>query len=77
MSNLEDVFGVSGKQVGSYVERKQVDDQFIDALRTDKQIIVYGASKQGKTALAKKYIDYEENIVISLSPRSMFVCSQN
>lgn len=70
MSNLEDVFGVSGKQVGSYVERGHVDDQFIDALRTDKQIIVYGASKQGKTALVRKYIDYDENIVISLSPRS-------
>ncbi|WP_156369484.1 hypothetical protein [Duganella sp. Leaf126] len=70
MSNLEDVFGVSGKQVGSYVEREEVDDHFIDALRTDKQIIVYGASKQGKTALVKKYINYEENIVISLSPRS-------
>jgi hypothetical protein len=70
MSNLEDVFGVSGKQVDSYVERAQVDDQFIDALRTDKQIIVYGASKQGKTALVKKYIDYDNNIVISLSPRS-------
>ena len=51
--NVEDVFGVSGKQVESYVEREHVDDKFIDALRTDKQIVVYGASKQGKTALVK------------------------
>ena len=70
MSNLEDVFGVSGKPVASYVERSHVDDKFKDALRTDKQIIVYGASKQGKTALVKKYIDYDSNIVISLSPRT-------
>lgn len=70
MSNLEDVFGVSGKPVASYVERSHVDDHFKDALRTDKQIIVYGASKQGKTALVKKYIDYDSNIVISLSPRT-------
>lgn len=70
MNNLEDVFGVSGKPVASYVERSHVDDHFKDALRTDKQIIVYGASKQGKTALVKKYIDYESNIVISLSPRT-------
>jgi hypothetical protein len=70
MSNLEDVFGVSGKQVASYLERQHVDDRFKDALRTDKQIIVYGASKQGKTALVKKYIDYESNIVISLSPKT-------
>ncbi len=70
MSNLEDVFGVSGKQVASYVERSRVDDHFKDALRTDKQIIVYGSSKQGKTALVKKYIGYDNNIVISLSPRT-------
>jgi len=68
--NVEDVFGVSGKQVESYVERVHVDDKFIDALRTDKQIVVYGSSKQGKTALVKKYIDYEENILISLSPKT-------
>lgn len=68
--NIEDVFGVSGKQVGSYLERTHVDDKFKDALRTDKQIIVYGASKQGKTALVKKYIPYEDNILISLSPKT-------
>lgn len=67
---VEEVFGVTGKQVASYVERPMVDDRFKDALRTDKQIIVYGASKQGKTALVKKYINYDENIVISLSPKS-------
>ena len=67
---VEEVFGVTGKQVASYVERPHVDDKFKDALRTDKQIIVYGASKQGKTALVKKYIDYDENIFISLSPKS-------
>lgn len=53
MHKIEDVFGVSGKQLESYIERDHVDKKFIDALRTDKQIIVYGASKQGKTALAK------------------------
>lgn len=67
---VEEVFGVTGKQVASYVERPKVDDKFKDALRTDKQIIVYGSSKQGKTALVKKYIDYGDNILISLSPKS-------
>lgn len=38
-------------------------------MKSDKQIIVYGSSKQGKTALVKKYIDYDDNIVISLSPK--------
>ncbi|ENM5795906.1 hypothetical protein [Vibrio mimicus] len=41
----------------------------LEALKSDKQIIVYGSSKQGKTALVKKYIDYDDNIVISLSPK--------
>jgi len=68
--HVEEVFGVSGKQVASYVERQKVDDKFKDALKTDKQVIVYGSSKQGKTALVKKYINYEDNIVISLSPKS-------
>lgn len=70
MHKIEDVFGVSGKQLESYIERDHVDKKFIDALRTDKQIIVYGASKQGKTALAKKYINYDDNILISLSPKT-------
>ncbi len=67
---LEEVFGVSRKRVSSYLKRPAVDEKFIDALRTDKQIIVYGASKQGKTALVSRYLPHEDNIVISLSPRS-------
>lgn len=69
MIKVEDVFGVSVKNVKSYIERERVDSKFTEALRSDKQIIVYGSSKQGKTALVKKYIDYDENIVISLSPK--------
>ena len=69
MTKLEDVFGVSGKHIKSYIARNHVDDRLIDALRTDKQVIVYGASKQGKTALVSKYIKYEDNIVVSLSPK--------
>lgn len=69
MPNLEDVFGVSGKHIKSYIVRDHVDAKLIDALRTDKQVVVYGASKQGKTALVSKYVKYEENIVVSLSPK--------
>ncbi|BDY05752.1 hypothetical protein [Ferrimonas sp. YFM] len=69
MTHLEDVFGVSGKHIKSYIEREHVDAKLLDALRTDKQVVVYGASKQGKTALVSKYVKYEENIVVSLSPK--------
>lgn len=69
MLKIEDVFGVSGKEVKSYIERDHVDAKLKDALSTEKQIIVYGASKQGKTALVNKYVSYEEHILISLSPK--------
>ncbi|AUY31939.1 hypothetical protein EON09_04520 [Pseudomonas soli] len=67
---VEDVFGVSGNDVASYVERDHVDDAFLAALHTDQQIVVYGASKQGKTALVKKHINYDDSIVITLSPKT-------
>lgn len=68
---VEDVFGVSGNDVASYVERDHVDDAFLAALHTDQQIVVYGASKQGKTALVKKHINYDDSIVITLSPKML------
>jgi hypothetical protein len=70
---LEDVFGVTSSPVLSYVERKEVDDNFREALVSGKQIIVYGSSKQGKTALVSKYLPYDENILISLTPRTRLI----
>ena len=70
MKKLEEVFGVSSEDVLSYVEREHVDDKFTSALEAGHQIIVYGASKQGKTALVKKHLNYDDNIVISLSPKT-------
>jgi hypothetical protein len=67
---LENVFGVSKDQTLSYIEREKVDGLFLAALKTDKQIIVYGSSKQGKTALVNKYLEYEKNIVVRCSPQS-------
>ena len=70
MALLEDVFGVSSKPVKSYVDRPDVDGRFLEALVSDKQIIVYGSSKQGKTALVSKYLPYSSNILVSLTPKS-------
>lgn len=70
MANLEEVFGVSAKPTLSYVERDDVDTRFRDALKSDKQIIVYGSSKQGKTALVSKYLPYEDNLLVSLTPKT-------
>lgn len=70
MAKLEEVFGVSSKAIASYIEREEVDSRFRGALESDKQIIVYGSSKQGKTALVSKYLPYEKNILVSLTPKT-------
>jgi hypothetical protein len=70
MAKLEEVFGVSAKPVQSYVERDEVDTRFREALASDKQVIVYGSSKQGKTALVSKHLPYEKHILVSLTPKT-------
>lgn len=69
MTTLDEVFGVTSRPILSYVERTRVDDSFREALGANKQIIVYGSSKQGKTALVSKYLPYDENILVSLTPK--------
>src|SRR5262249_28168269 len=66
---LEEVFGVSAKSIRSYVERTDVDNRFLEALVSDKEVIVYGSSKQGKTALVSKYLPYDAHILVSLTPK--------
>ena len=70
MSELNEVFGVSPNQVLSYIERDKIDTKFTDALNTGNHIVVYGASKQGKTALVSRHLPYEENIVVRLTPNT-------
>ena len=70
MAKLEEVFGVSAKPILSYVERGEVDTRFEEALKSDKQIVVYGSSKQGKTALVSKYLPYDKNLLVSLTPKT-------
>jgi hypothetical protein len=72
-TKLEEVFGVSSKPVKSYIERPDVDDRFKTALASDKQIVVYGSSKQGKTALVSKHLPYEKNINVSVTPKTNVV----
>jgi hypothetical protein len=68
-----EVFGVSSQQVASYIERAEVDDKLLAALKSDKQVVVYGASKQGKTALVSRHLPYAANIVVSLTPRTNII----
>lgn len=66
---LKDVFGVSNKRVQSYLERLAVDGFFVKALHSDKHIIVYGSSKQGKTSLVDKHLPYQSNVLVSCTPK--------
>lgn len=69
MKTIE-VFGVSNEQVFSYIERKQVDERFLEGLERNKHIIVFGASKQGKTALTNKHLKEKDFIRINCSPQT-------
>ncbi|RXT00970.1 hypothetical protein [Ammoniphilus sp. CFH 90114] len=66
---VNQVFGVSKDMVLSYVEREEVDVEFNRAAASDKHIVVYGSSKQGKSALVQKHIAKENAITIGCTPR--------
>lgn len=70
MVSLTEVFGVSSKPVKSYIPRDHIDGIFKEAIASDKHVVVYGASKQGKTALVSRYLSYDDNIVVRLAPKS-------
>lgn len=65
-----DVFGVSNDEIASYIEREEVDAKFLEGLERNKHIIVFGASKQGKTALTNKHILEKDFIRVNCSPQS-------
>lgn len=58
---VSEVFGVSNKMVQSYLERTEVDGEFIKALETDRHVVVYGSSKQGKTSLLTRHVPQKDS----------------
>jgi len=64
------VFGVSNDKVESYIQREEVDNKFLEGLGSNKHIIVYGASKQGKTALTNRHLEPKEFIRVDCAPNS-------
>lgn len=71
--STEQVFGVSNEQIETYIERKDVDAIFVNGLKRNKHIIVYGASKQGKTALTNKHLTDNEYIKVNCSYNSLTI----
>ena len=73
MVDVLNVFGVATNLIESYVERVDVDGELKRALGLGKQIIVYGSSKQGKTALLQKQLEPESMITIECSPNTQLI----
>lgn len=68
MKYTNQVYGVSNELIETYVERPRVDEAFINGLEKNKHIIVYGASKQGKTSLTNKHLTDNDYIKVNCSP---------
>ena len=64
------VYGVSNDLIDTYIERKNVDEAFTKGLQKNKHIIVYGASKQGKTSLTNKHLSEKDYVKVNCSPSS-------
>ncbi|WP_286800102.1 hypothetical protein [Pseudomonas sp. UBA4034] len=65
---LGEVFGVAKDPVASYIEREKVDSTLLSALPKSQQIIIYGSSKQGKTALLQRHIPEAQRITVHCGP---------
>jgi hypothetical protein len=70
MAILDDVFGISARPILSYTEREQVDGNFVRALSSDRHIVIYGSSKQGKTSLRQKHIEDAGCTIVRCGPRT-------
>jgi len=68
--DLNKVFGVSNEPIATYIERPKVDKMFLDGLTRNKHIIIYGSSKQGKTALTVKHLKEKDFVRINCSHNS-------
>lgn len=64
------VYGVSNDLIDTYIERPLVDQAFTTGLQKNKHIIVYGASKQGKTSLTNKHLTEADYVKVNCSPSS-------
>ncbi|UQA73268.1 hypothetical protein K2F45_15695 [Sphingobacterium siyangense] len=70
MRLTNEVYGVSNKLIDTYIERPQVDELFTKGLQKNKHIIIYGASKQGKTSLTNKHLTEDQYVKVNCSPTS-------
>ncbi|WP_123876568.1 hypothetical protein [Fuscovulum blasticum] len=70
MAQLKQVFGVSKDPILSYVQREHVDEALQDAISGTRQIVIYGSSKQGKSALLDQHIPHQDRVTVHCGPAS-------
>jgi hypothetical protein len=69
MPELHEVFGISTSiPKYTYVNRAGLDERFSYLLGSDRHIVIYGPSKQGKTILRKKVLPEERCVVVPCRP---------
>lgn len=69
MPTLNEVFGInSAIPTYTYVDRQGLDGRFQYLLSTNRHIVLYGASKQGKTSLRRKQLPEDRSLVIPCKP---------
>jgi hypothetical protein len=67
--SLKEVFGISSSvPTYTYVDRQGLDGRFAYLLETDRHIVIYGSSKQGKTSLRRKQLPESECVVVPCRP---------
>lgn len=62
-----EVYGVSNQMIETYITREKVDNLFLEGLQKNKHLIIYGASKQGKTALTNKHLNSNQYVKVNCS----------
>lgn len=69
MVQLNDVFGImTSVPTHTYVDRSGLDGHFQYLLNTDRHIVIYGSSKQGKTSLRRKQLPESQCLVVPCKP---------
>ena len=63
----DDVFGMAREIPKNYLEREHVDDRLLEDLNRGRHVVIYGASKQGKTCLRKHCLDEDDYISVQCS----------
>lgn len=68
--SLNQVYGIqSNIPIYTYVDRSNLDARFKYYLSTQRHIVVYGVSKQGKSCLRRNILKEKDCVVVQCQPQ--------